>query len=496
MKEISIRRNFIMNAFLSVSGLIFPLITYPYILRVLLPAGVGKVSIATSVVAYFSVVAQMGIPTYGVRACAKARNDRRELTRTVHELLGINLVTDGVSYCLLILALLFVPRLQEERLLYLIVSSTIFLTSIGMEWLYMGLEQYTYITIRSIVFKLIALIAMFLLVKNEKDYVIYGGISIFAASASNLVNLIHARKFVDFLRPGDCDWKKHLKPVGIFLAISCATTVYTNLDVTMLGFMKTEEDTGFYTAAVKTKGLLTAVVTSLGAVLLPRSSHYVHYGKQDDFQRMTGKALHFVFLATISLLCYFEIFAREGILFLSGPSYEESVLPMRVIMPTLVLIGLTNIMGIQILIPTNREKTLLLSVSLGAAVDLLLNAVLIPPLASTGAAVGTLAAETVVLAVQYRALRDELRQTLREIPMAPIITGAVLGSIASFWVLFLNISEFLKLMLSAVLFFGTDFLYLLRRKESLALEAVELIKRWIRKCCVNRHHHPDGRSAQ
>ena len=462
-------------------------------MRVVLPAGVGKVSFATSLVAYFSILAQLGIPTYGVRACAKVRNDRRELTRTVHELLGMNLVTDGVSYCLLILALLFVPRLQEERLLYLIVSSTILLTSVGMEWLYMGLEQYTYITVRSIVCKLIALTAMFLLVRSEKDYMIYGGVSIFASSASNLLNLIHARKFVDFRRPGDCDWKRHLKPVVIFFAISCATTVYTNLDILMLGFMKTEVDVGYYTAAVKIKGFLVAIVTSLGAVLLPRSSHYVQYGKQDDFRRVTGKALHFVLLATISLLCYFEIFAREGILFLSGPSYEESVLPMRVIMPTLVLIGLTNIMGIQILIPTNREKTVLLSVSLGAAVDMLLNAALIPTLASTGAAVGTLVAEAVVLAVQYRALRDELRHVLRKIMMVRIISGAAIGSLASFWVLFLPMGVFAKLILSAALFFGADLLYLALRRESLALEAMEQVKQWLGKTHGNhKHHSEDG----
>lgn len=159
-KQKSLKINFIMNAILTMSSFIFPLITFPYVSRVLLPVGTGKVSFATSLISYFSMFAQLGIPTYGIRACAKVRDNREELTRTAHELLMINLVMDVISYLALGCALVFIPKLQEDRLLYIVVSSTILLTSIGMEWLYKALEQYTYITIRSIVFKFVALIAM------------------------------------------------------------------------------------------------------------------------------------------------------------------------------------------------------------------------------------------------------------------------------------------------------------------------------------------------
>lgn len=182
-KHKSIKRNFIMNVILTMSNFIFPLITFPYVSRILLPVGTGNVSFATSLISYFSLFAQLGIPTYGIRACAKVRDNREELTRTAHELLAINIVMDVVSYAILVLALLFVPRLQKDRTLYVVVSATILLTSIGMEWLYKALEQYTYITIRSIVFKFIALVAVFLLIHEQEDYVIYGGISILAGSA-------------------------------------------------------------------------------------------------------------------------------------------------------------------------------------------------------------------------------------------------------------------------------------------------------------------------
>lgn len=153
-KQKSLKLNFIMNAILTMSSFIFPLITFPYISRILLPEGTGKVSFATSLISYFSMIAQLGIPTYGIRACAKVRDNRIELTRTAHELLFINLFMNVISYIALGVVLFTVPRLFEDRSLYIIISSTILLTSIGMEWLYKALEQYTYITIRSIILKL------------------------------------------------------------------------------------------------------------------------------------------------------------------------------------------------------------------------------------------------------------------------------------------------------------------------------------------------------
>lgn len=163
MKNTSIKLNFIMNAILTMSQFIFPLITFPYISRVLEPEGTGMVSFATSVVAYFCMFSQLGIPTYGIRACAKVRDDREELSRTVQELFLINLFMCVLVYVSFFISLFAVPRFAQNKILFLIISSSILFNAIGMEWLYKALEQYSYITIRSIIFKLIAVIAMFLL---------------------------------------------------------------------------------------------------------------------------------------------------------------------------------------------------------------------------------------------------------------------------------------------------------------------------------------------
>ena len=470
MKTSSIKKNFIMESILTMSTFIFPLITFPYISRILLPEGTGKVSFALSTISYFNMIAQLGIPKYGVRICAQVRDDRRELTKTAQELLIINTIMCLAAYVAFFVVLVTVPRLQAERTLYLIVSLTILFDSIGMEWLYKGLEQYTYITKRSVIFKFIALILMFVLVHKKEDYLIYGGLAIFASSASNILNFIHAHKYINMRPVREYDLRRHLKPVVVFFAMACATTIYTHLDSVMLGFMTSDTDVGYYNAAVKIKTIFVSIVTSLGTVLLPRASYYIRHGLLKEFHKISKKALNFVFLLATPLTVYFIMFAKEGILFLSGGAYENSILPMQIIMPTLLFIGITNILGIQILVPMGKEKIVLYSEITGAIVDLVLNAILIPRYHSAGAAIGTLFAEGAVLAVQYYALRDDIREALNEIHYVRIIVAVILGSLSAIWTKALAIGNFLTLLCSAFLFFGVYGVYMLIRKESLVIE--------------------------
>lgn len=450
----SLKLNFIMNAILTMSSFLFPLISFPYVSRVLQEVGTGKVSVATSLVAYFLMISQLGIPTYGVRACAKVRDDRQALTRTAQELLIINLVMTVVAYGALFLGLLFVPQLRAERTLYLVVSLTIIFNTIGMEWLYKALEQYTYITVRSIVFKLVALVATFALIHDTGDYVIYGGITIFASSASYLMNFLHARKYISLKPVGGYRFRPHLKAVAVFFAMACASTVYTNLDTVMLGFISGDAAAGYYNAAVRIKTILVSIITSLGTVLLPRVSYYVQRGQMKAFREVTRKALNFVFVAALPLMLYFMIFAKQGIFLLSGERYAGSILPMQIIMPTLLFIGLSNILGIQILTPLGREKVVLWSIIAGAVVDVILNAALIPTWGASGAAAGTTVAEFVVLLVQFAVLRREVMPAFRQIQYGKILLALALGAAASVWVAFLELGSFWTLALSACLFFG------------------------------------------
>jgi len=477
-KQKSLKVNFIMNAILTMSSFIFPLITFPYVSRILMPEGMGKVNFAISVINYFSMFAQLGIPTYGIRICAQVRDDHEKLTRTAHELLFINFVMTVISYVGLILAILFVPKLASEKTLYIITSFIIFLTAIGMEWLYKALEQYTYITIRSIVFKFIGLIAMFMLVHAKSDYIIYAAISVFSSSGSFVLNLLNAHKYIGLKPVGNYNVKKHLKPILVFFSMSIATTIYTNLDTVMLGFMKSDADVGYYTAATKIKNILVSIVTSLGTVLLPRASYYIEQGNLEQFRNLSKKAMNFVFLIAVPMMTYFILFAKQGIVLLSGKAFMNATLPMQLIMPTLLFIGITNITGIQILVPLGYEKIVLLSTIAGAIVDLVINWLLIPSLASSGASIGTLAAEFVVLVVQYFVAVREVPGLFREIKYYKIIIAVIVSSFISFWTVEFGFGVFITLVISAVLFFGIYGIILLALKEQLTTEIFnQLIER-------------------
>jgi O-antigen/teichoic acid export membrane protein len=341
-----------------------------------------------------------------------------------------------------------------------------------MEWIYKALEQYTYITVRSIIFKFIALFAMFMTIHEQKDYVLYGGITILAASASNILNFINVHKYIDMRPVGGYNLRRHLKPVAIFFAMACASTIYTHLDTVMLGFMTTNTDVGYYNASVRIKSILISIVTSLGTVLLPRASYYIEHGEIEEFRRVSRKALNFVFLIACPLMIYFIIFARQGIYFLSNSAYEGAVVPMRIIMPTLLFVGITNITGIQMLVPMGKETVVLWSEIGGAVTDIILYAILIPKMASAGAAIGTLAAEMVVLIIQYAALRNEVAPSFKTVQYLKITAGIILASAASFWVVNLSLGSFVTLLISAVIFFAVYGCFLLVTGEPLTREIV------------------------
>ncbi len=470
----SIKKNFVMNVVLTVSTFIFPLISFRYVTNILSTDGYGKVRFATSVINYFSMFAQLGIPTYGIRACAMVRDDRQKLSETVYELLYINFLTCVITYIALIISVFLIRRFYDDRILFFIISAIIFFNAIGIEWMYKGLEQYTYITVRSIMFKVVALIAMFLLVKQESDYVMYGIVSILASSGSNVMNFLNARKFIDRTHVKH-EWKKHLKPVLVFFAMAAATTIYTNLDAVMLGFIKTDSDVAFYDAAVKVKTILVGVVTSLGAVILPRASYYIENKMWQEFKRISSKAIHFVLLVSLPLAVFFMIYADRSIYLLSGEKYASSIVPMMILMPTLILIGITNILGIQILVPLGKEKYVLYSVIGGAITDLVLNAVLIPRLASIGAAIGTLAAEFVVLLLQIWFLKDRIAELFTAVNISKILISLVLGTFAGLIVKLIHASDFIALFVAAISFFGTYGIMLLVLKENMMEEIVRTV---------------------
>lgn len=476
-KQKSIKVNFIMNALLTMSSFLFPLISFPYVSRVLLPAGTGKAAFAVSVVTYFSMFAQLGIPVYGIKACAKVRDDKKELSKTVQEIFIINLITCMIAYAAFGISLFTVPRIEADRTLFLLVSLLIPFNMLGMEWLYQGLEQYSYITVRSIIFKGLAMVATLCLVRSSEDYVIYGFLMIFASSASGLCNFINLRRIISLKPTGSYHIKRHIRPILVFFAMSCALTVYTSLCEMLLGFMSTDRQVGYYHAAARIKGILVSIVTALGDVLLPRAVYYVEKDMKKEFEDIVRKAMHFVCIVAPCAIIYMILYAEEGVIFILGDAYGGTVLPLQIIMPTLLLAGISGVTGNQILIPQGKEKCVLYSEIGGATVNLIINFMLIPHLGAVGAAIATLIAEIVVLFIQYQYIRALHIACFQDVRILSILFAVLAGTATSVWVGVLDIGIFWKLLLSGLLFFCTYGGALILTKDSIVLESITLLRK-------------------
>lgn len=481
-KQHSVKYNFVMNFVLSASQFIFPLITFPYVSRVLFAEGIGKISFASSVANYFLMAASLGIPTYGIRACAQVRDDREKLSKTVHELLMINSIATILVAVTYFICVISVPRFRADESLFLINGISIILNVAGMSWLFQALEQYDYITMRSLAFKVISVLLMIALVHKQEDYLIYGSISVFAAAGSNILNLIRARRYIDFQWIGNYELKRHLKPIFILFAQSLAVSIYTNLDTVMLGFIKTDVDVGYYNVAVKIKSILLSLVTSLGNVLLPRMSYYAKEGMKKEFFLTMKKSLNFTMLMSFPLAIYFSLFSLECIQFLAGSGYDGAVAAMQIITIAVIPIGLTGILGVQVLTAIEKEHYVLYSVISGAVLDFLLNLVFIPSMGAAGAALATTITEFAVLIIQMIFTKELLSRVKNKLQMHKYLILSLISMALSYGTKLLPINSLLsRLIVSALAFFVTYGIGLLITKDEFAMDTMSFTMGKIKK---------------
>ena len=469
----TVKKNFIMNFILTAANFIFPIVTFPYVSRILLAEGTGKVAFAASIASYFSMIAALGIPTYGIRACARIRDDKDKLNKTVQELLIIHMSATSLALMFYFISVFIVPELYKEKTLMLINSLSIILNVFGVNWLYQALEQYSYITYRSIFFKIISIILMFFFIHQKSDYIIYGGIAIFANAGSNILNFIRLRKLINFKKVESYSFLVHIRPILVFFAQSVAITVYTNLDTVMLGFMQSDIEVGYYNAAIKIKTILLSLVTSLGTVLLPRLSYCIQKNDKIQFQTLISKSIRFVFIIALPLTIFFILFAKETLIVLSGRDFIGATLAMQIITPTILLIGLSNITGIQILTPSGKEKIVVYSVTFGAILDLIVNYICIPRLGAAGASLGTLIAEFSVLAVQIMYTSKQLHEVKCGFKIFKIIISCLFASILVLFInLFTDFTVFFSLFVYAILFFGSYVICLILLKEEFVVDYI------------------------
>lgn len=392
----SVKKNFAYSFVLTASGYIFPLLTYPYVSRVLGVSGIGICDFVDSIINYFVLVSTMGIATCGIREIAAHKDNSAERSRLFSSIIALNMTSTAVALAVLLVAMYTVPVLaQYRKLLYIGVLklvANIFL----IEWFYTGMENFAYITKRSIVIKLVYVIAVFAFIRTPEDYPVYYSLTVASIAMNAGWNMIYARKFVT-LSLKDITIKPLLATffsIGLYRII---TSIYTTMNVTWLGFVTDTDQVGYYTSATKLYTIIISVFTAFTGVMMPRLSALHAQGNEEEFWGKIGLSVEALACFSFPVMVFAVIFAPDILHLLLGDGFEGSYLPFRLIAPLVFVIGYEQILVLQILIPRKHDGIVLRNSVIGASLAVLTNVLLVREYGATGSAMVWFISEMAVL---------------------------------------------------------------------------------------------------
>lgn len=399
----SVKVNYILNLINTGTQMLFPLITFPYVCRVIEADGIGQINFFQSIISYISLFTCLGIPMYAIREIARDRSDVVQMNRTAMEILLLHSMLTLVGYAIVAILCLTVPQIQVNIPLFLILSLTIFFTAIGCEWFYKGIEDFKYITIRGLIIKTVSVVLLFIFVKSKTDLLYYGCYTVFGVLGGNIFNFYRLRKYIhrENIIFSELHIKRHIKPVLKVFSFSVVTSIYLQLNTVLLGFLKNALAVGYFAAATKVMQMLLMMSSCLGSVMMPRASHLIAENKEDEFNRLIQKSYDFTLAIALPMTIGLIFCAPSLITALCGVKFEHSILPSQIIAPIILMVAISNVFGIQVLFPKGKINIVTLCCGIGAVADLILNLCLIPFFSYIGTSIAYLGAEVATTVSMY-----------------------------------------------------------------------------------------------
>lgn len=401
MKNKSLQVNAILNSIRTILNIFFPIITFPYVSRVLGVKGIGIYNFSNSIVSYFLLIAALGINTYAVREGARIRENKFKISNFANQVFTINLYSTIIAYILLILCLLIFNQLREYTICILIFSVQIFFTTIGIDWLYQIYEDYTYITVRSIIFQIISLLLLFIFVKDKNDYLVYAGITVFSAVGSSVLNFIHSRKYCHVRIVFHVNWRKHIIPIMILFFTAISNMIYLNSDITILGLMKNTYIVGIYSVSAKIYGIIKTVISAILIVTVPRLAMLFGEQKIKEYKGILSNLTKTLIVLTVPASVGLFMISKEVVMLVAGEKYLQATSSLRILCFAYIFCILSWILNDCVLIPARKEKCVLVSMSTSAILNVVFNLVFIPYLNENAAAISTVLAEACMLIMNY-----------------------------------------------------------------------------------------------
>ena len=470
----SLAKNSIYNIIYTIANLIFPFVTSIYVSRILLPFGIGKVASSQNIASYFVTIASLGLPSYGVREFAKVRENKCESNKLFTELLLLNIISTTLAVVGFFGLVFINAGFNGEWALYGACGLAVFFNYLNIDWLYKGLEEYGYITGRSLLIKGLSLVALLLFVKTRQDYVAYALISSLATGGNYVFNVIHAKKFVNINFSG-IQIKKHIKPVLLIACIIFLSSIYNKIDVTMLNMMATDESVGFYSYAQKTINMVLTMANAVTAALLPRLSYYYDNDKE-GFYRLLDKGFQILCVMTLPLTVGMALVASQTVEFLYGEAFAPAALTIQLMCPLILIKGFGDLFCYQLVYSTKSEKIILPAAASASVINVITNAMMIPKLLQNGAVIASVFSELATNTIQFIYMKKKVRFNING---KALVTGVISTAIMSVCVLLLmqlrlsnTIGLFVEVACGAAVYIAVN----LAMKNAFMFELIEKVK--------------------
>lgn len=380
----SIKKNFLYNAILTVSGYIFPLLTFPYVTRVLGAENIGIVNFALSIVDYFVLFSTLGMPIVGLREIAQS-SDKIKRGNVFNKLVSIHILLSLIALVIYIICVCIVPQLYEHKMLFMVGGAKIVLNVFLIEWLFRGLQDFRYVTLRTITTRLLYVVAIFIFVRERNDYVSYFIVTIAQVLLNACINWKYAKRYVHFhfTLKGTGAYFMPLLSWGISMVL---LSFYTTFNVMYLGFISGALAVGYYTTATKLYSIILSILQAYNGVFIPYLNSLYSQGEIEKFKQTIGKSFNIVSTLSIPIVAVSYVLAPEIIDLIAGKEFVQSILPFRIVLFQVLVIGISQITNSQILLSLRKDKEILISTIAGTATSVMILVLFVNKFAEVAAA--------------------------------------------------------------------------------------------------------------
>lgn len=401
-----VKNNFLYNIVYQLLVLIIPLITAPYLARVVGVSGIGIYSYTYSIVYYFMLITMLGVNNYGNRSIAKVRDNKEKLSKTFLEIYYFQLI---MGIIMLIIYFIYVFTFNVSYKSIALVQSLFIVSAIlDINWFFFGIEAFKKTITRNTFVKLLSVILIFIFVKQKSDLWKYTFIMSGTTILSQIILWGYLPKYITITKVKIVDIKKHIKPNLVLFIPVIAVSLYKIMDKIMLGAMSNVTEVGYYENAEKIVNIPLTFITALGTVMLPRVSNILAHGDKEKVNEYINKSISFVMFLSFAMCFGLIAIGYHFAPIYFGNSFQKAGILIMMLSVTLPFLSFANVLRTQFLIPSEKDKIYIISVSLGAIVNLIMNLIFIPKYSSIGACIGTIAAEFIVMFYQTMSVRKEL----------------------------------------------------------------------------------------